>query len=189
VSLPTGLIATLGTSNGILAQQQRSLSDHVAIPVIGTVNWISGRLISVATDGKVVDVSADERTEVWTGKTFYGLSPVRVGDDVSARCRADDSGRLVAEAIWINIINFFGLITNVDAGGFTMLTNPNADPESAYVQESLRIRGSRHDLQRQRQGRHKVESECPDGWVGSKEWNCKSNEAHRLRKQATSSDG
>jgi len=34
VSLLTGLMATLGTSNGILAQQQRPPSDHVAIPVI-----------------------------------------------------------------------------------------------------------------------------------------------------------
>jgi len=58
---------------------------------------------------------------------------------VSARCRADDSGKLVAEAIWINIVNFFGMITNVDAGSFMMVTNPNADPESGYVKESLKI--------------------------------------------------
>jgi hypothetical protein len=51
---------------------------------------------------------------------------VLIGDDFSARCRTDDSGKLVAEVIWLNIVNFFGVITKIDGGGFEMMTNPNA---------------------------------------------------------------
>jgi hypothetical protein len=47
-----------------------------------------------------------------------------------------DSWRKV---IWLNIVNFFGLITKVDGGGFEMLTNPNADPQSAYVKKELSV--------------------------------------------------
>jgi hypothetical protein len=47
-----------------------------------------------------------------------------------------DSWRKV---IWLNIVNFFGLITKVDGGGFEMLTNPNADPQSAYVKKELTV--------------------------------------------------
>lgn len=48
--------------------------------------------------------------------------------------RADGSGRLVAELIELNVVNFFGLITKVDSGddSFEMFTNPNADPQSGY---------------------------------------------------------
>jgi hypothetical protein len=107
--------------------------------VFGTVNWIAGNVISVATDDSVVDVAADERTEIWKGRPFHDLSPVHVGDDFSARCRADSSGKLVAEAIWLNIVNVSGVITNVSGDGFEMFTNPNADPESSYVKENLKI--------------------------------------------------
>jgi hypothetical protein len=44
-------------------------------------------------------VVADERTEVWKGKIFHDLSLILVGDDLAGRCRADASGRLVAELI------------------------------------------------------------------------------------------
>ena len=64
---------------------------------------------------------------------------VLIGDDFSARCRTDDSGKLVAEVIWLNIVNFFGVITKVDGAGFEMLTNPNADPQSAYVKKKLKV--------------------------------------------------
>ena len=65
--------------------------------------------------------------------------PVRIGDDLSARCRADASGKLLADIIWLNIVNFFGVITKVDSSGFEMLANPNADPQSAYVKKKLKV--------------------------------------------------
>jgi hypothetical protein len=45
----------------------------------------------------------------------------------------------VAEVIWLNIVNFFGLITKIDGDSFEMLTNPNPDPQSAYVKKELTV--------------------------------------------------
>ena len=66
---------------------------------------------------------------------------VLIGDDFSARCRTDDSGKLVAEVIWLNIVNFFGIITKVEGGGdsFDMFTNPKADPQSGYIKKNLKV--------------------------------------------------
>ena len=50
------------------------------------------------------------------------------------------SGNLVAEGVWINIVNFFGVITNVDGDSFEVFTNPNADPLSAYKKEYRLVR-------------------------------------------------
>ena len=91
------LTVTLVVTHNLFAQQ-RSASDRAIIPVVGTVKAISGSTISV--DGGA-HVDTDERTEIWKGKTFHDLSPVQVGDDLSARCRADASGKVVAEAIWL----------------------------------------------------------------------------------------
>src|SRR5260370_28696439 len=121
-----------------LPGQQRSQSDHPIIPVVGTVKGISGKAILVDGGTQATSVGSEERTEFWKGKTFHDLSSVQIGDDLSARCRDDASGRLVAEVIWLNVVNFFGVITQVDGGGFEMLTNPNADPQSAYVKKKLR---------------------------------------------------
>jgi hypothetical protein len=122
-----------------LPGQQRSLSDHPIIAVVGTVKSISGSTIYVESGAQVTTVVAEERTEVWKGRVFHDLAPVEIGDDFSARCRADASGKLVAEVIWLNIVNFFGVITKVDGDSFEMLTNPNADPHSAYVKRKLNV--------------------------------------------------
>ena len=136
--LAFSLTVALALSNG-LPGQQRSPSNHPIIPVVGTVKAISGHVISVETGAQITSVFASEHSEIWKGKVLHDLSPVQIGDDFSARCRADASGRLVAEVIWLNIVNFFGVITKVDGGDFEMLTNPNADPHSAYVKEKLRV--------------------------------------------------
>jgi hypothetical protein len=52
----------------------------------------------------------DAHTEVWKGRTFHDLSPVQVGDDLSARCYRDASGKLVADVIWLHIVNFFAVL-------------------------------------------------------------------------------
>jgi hypothetical protein len=132
-SLVFGLAAALGVA------QQPSPSDRPIIPVIGTVKSISSDVISVATGAATEDVATDAHTEIWKGKTFHDLSPVQIGDDFSARCYRNASGKLVADVIWLNIVNFYGVITNASGDGFEMLTNPNADPHSSYVKTNLKI--------------------------------------------------
>ena len=111
------------------------------IPVIGTVKAISSNEIAVESGHRIINVMADERTQVWKGKTTHDLSLALVGDNFSCRCRKDASGRLVAELIELNVVNFFGVITAVENGGemFAMFTNPDADPQSAYVKMTLAV--------------------------------------------------
>ena len=126
------LIATISVLH--LPGQLPSQSDHPIIPVIGIVKSISGNVISVDAGERIVAVFADEHTEIWKGKIFHDLSLIQVGDDFAARCRADNSGRLVAELIELNVVAFFGVITKVEGGGekFEMFTNPKADRQSGY---------------------------------------------------------
>lgn len=119
--------------------QQRPTPNRPIIPVIGTVKAISGDVISVATGAGIEEVATNPQTEIWKGKTFHDLSPVQIGDDLSARCYRNASGKLVADVIWLNIVNFFGVITAVKGHSFEMLTNPNADPDSAYVKRTLKV--------------------------------------------------
>jgi hypothetical protein len=118
------------------AAQQRSPSAHLDVPVIGTVKGVSGETISVDSDGKVVSITVDRNAEIWKGKVFHDLSPAQIGDDLSARCRSGGKGKLVCEAIWLNIVNFFGVITRVHNNDFEVLMNPDADPQSAYVKKT-----------------------------------------------------
>src|ERR1035437_10305817 len=134
------LIATIAFFQH-LPGQQRPQSDHPIIPVVGTVKGISGNIISVDAGERVIAVFTNERTEIWKGKIFHDLSLVHVGDDFAGRCRAAASGRLVADLIELNVVNFFGIITRVGGGGdsFDMFTNPSADPQSGYAKKSLTV--------------------------------------------------
>ena len=98
-----------------LPGQQRPSSNQPIIPVIGTVKAFSGHQISVQSGDRIINVTTDEHTEVWKGKTTQDLSLVQVGDDFAGRCRADASGRLVADLIEVNVVNFFGVITKMAA--------------------------------------------------------------------------
>jgi hypothetical protein len=104
--------------------------------VDGIVEGVFGSLIYVHTGVQLVALSVDDRTEIWKGKVLHDLTPVQAGDDIFASYRTDSSGKLVAEAMWLNIVNFFGVITKVGDDQFQVFTNPNADPESAYKKEN-----------------------------------------------------
>ena len=80
------LIATIAVVH--VPGQQRSQSDHLIIPVIGTVKSISGNVISVDAGERVIAVFTNERTEIWKGKIFHDLSLVHVGDDFAEIGRA-----------------------------------------------------------------------------------------------------
>lgn len=124
-----------------LSGQQGRSPDGPIIPVIGTVKNISGNQIAVESGDRMITVTTDNLTKVWKGKVSHDLGLVQIGDEFAGRCREDVSGRLVAELIELNVVNFFGLITKVDAGGgtFEMFTNPNADPQSGYQKKTLRV--------------------------------------------------
>src|ERR1035438_10537335 len=72
-----------------LPAQQRSPSDSLIIPVLGTVKAISGNVIYVDSGGHVTSVFTDDHTELWKGKTSHDLSLVLVGDDFAGRFMSD----------------------------------------------------------------------------------------------------
>jgi hypothetical protein len=121
--------------------QHPSAPNRLIVPVIGTVQGIFGNVISVATGAGIEEVATNPQTEIWKGTMFHDLSPVQIGDDFKARCYSNASGKLMADVVWLNIVNFFGIVTKVESGGdsFEVFTNPNADPHSAYVQKTLTI--------------------------------------------------
>lgn len=114
-------------------------STAFAQSVVGAVERVSGNMIQVKTGAQPVALYTDAHTEIWKGQVFHDLKPVAVGDSIMARYRADASGKLVADAVWLNITNFWGVITRVADNEFNVLTNPNADPESAYKKENKAV--------------------------------------------------
>src|ERR1035437_3359669 len=110
------LIATIAFVHR-LAGQERSQPDHPIIPVIGTVKSISGNVISVETGKRVIAVFAHGNTDIWKGKIFHDLSLVHVGDEFAGRSEERRVGKLVADLIELNVVNFFGIITRVGGGG------------------------------------------------------------------------
>jgi Domain of unknown function (DUF5666) len=139
VRMAIGVIICFTIPSGLPAQQPPT-SKTPLTTVSGTVENVSGDLIYVNAGSWLVAVQADDHTQVWKGKTFHDLSPLNAGDEIAARCRRDASGKLVAEAIWINIVSLSGVITRVNIDSFEVFTNPDADPQSAYRKENKFIR-------------------------------------------------
>ncbi len=135
VRASTALVVALVISDSAFAQHEEPLT-----AIVGTVESVSGNLIHVKSGEQLLTIHVDDHTETWKGKMFHDLSPLQIGDDILSRCRKDASGKLVAEAIWINIVNFFGVIRRVNGNTFEVFTNPNADPHSGYTKANKLIR-------------------------------------------------
>lgn len=118
-----------------LFAQQPSQRGPPFMSVGGTVESISGNVVYINTGSWLAALHTDSHTEIWKGKILHELSPLKTGDDIVARCRKNSAGNLIAVEIWDNITNFYAVITKVDVDSFEVLTNPNADPQSAYKKE------------------------------------------------------
>jgi hypothetical protein len=119
----------------IASPQTRTASNPPVKSIVGTVERVDNAAIYVKTGVQLVSLTIDDNTEVWKGKYVHGLSSVETGDDITARYRTEASGKLVANALWLNAVNFSGVITKTAEGKFEVFTNPNADPQSAYKKE------------------------------------------------------
>src|SRR5258708_1779797 len=99
VRASTALIAALVISTSAFAQHEESPT-----AIIGTVQSVTGNQIHVLSGEKLLTLHVDDHTEIWKGKALPDISQLEISDKISARCRKL-SGRLVAEAIWINNVN------------------------------------------------------------------------------------
>lgn len=103
--------------------------------VVGTVESVSGDVVTILSGKDTLLLAVDAKTAIWKGKMFHDLSMIRRGDTIIARYAVEPAGKLLAEEMWLNIVNFYGDITRLTASGFEVWTNPNADPQSAYKKE------------------------------------------------------
>jgi Domain of unknown function (DUF5666) len=126
--------ACTGIHSVHIRQHEESLT-----AIVGTVQSVSGDLIYVRSGAQLLTLHVDDHTEIWKGTPLRDLSQLEMGDDISARCRKL-SGNLLAEAIWINIVTFLGVITKVNGDTLEVFTNPNADPQSAHKKETKVVR-------------------------------------------------
>lgn len=126
-------IAAFALTNNALAQI-RPHSDTSRVNIAGTVEAASGKLISIRTGASVFTFRANDQTVVWKGSMFHDLSPVAKGDDLFATCRNDEAGDLVAETIWLNMVNAFGVVNKVNRHGFEMLASSSSQEPSAHAE-------------------------------------------------------
>ncbi len=116
-------------------QTRTSSNPPQKINIAGTFERVLGNVIYVKTGVQLVSLTIDDNTEIWKGKYVHDLSSVETGDDIAARCRIEASGTLVAQFVSFNITTLEGVTTKTADGEFEVLTNPNADPKSAYKKE------------------------------------------------------
>jgi hypothetical protein len=105
------------------------------INIAGSFERVVGNVIYVKTGVQLVPLTIDDNTEIWKGKYVHDLSSVEAGDDIAARCRKEASGKLVAQFVIFNMTTLEGVTTKTADSEFEVLTNPNADPKSAYKKE------------------------------------------------------
>ncbi len=86
-----------------------------SVTLITTIDDVSeGELL---VDGSSFSVHTDSATEVWKGKTYRDLSPLKRGDEVSILGRWV-SGRLIAVRIAADLVRFSGIVQKVGSGTF-----------------------------------------------------------------------
>jgi hypothetical protein len=95
--------------------------------VIGTINRLPGSEITIKTPRSSVTIYASYRTEVAKDKIYRDLSPLKVGDEISAHCELNSSGRLVAIKIWATVVEFAATVKYVDQDNVEVVTNPKSE--------------------------------------------------------------
>ena len=106
------------------------------IPLVGTVESVSGDTLYVKIRAEIVMLYAESQTAVWKGERFHDFSPLKAGDAISVDATRDSRGRLTATSIWANITNFCAMITSSKGDAFEVLTNFDADTYSGYRKEN-----------------------------------------------------
>ena len=103
--------------------------------VIGSIDRIADGEIAVRTPRGSFTIHAVDRTETVKDKTYRGFSPLKPGDEISARCETDGPGKLRALKIWANVITFSATVKYVNGDDIEVVTIPT----SASGREEHRI--------------------------------------------------
>jgi hypothetical protein len=95
--------------------------------VIGTIDKFVGNEIQVKTPSKVVTLLIGDGTVVSKGKTYQGSSPLKAGDEISARCERNGTGKLAAVRIWASVVTFSATVKYIDGDDIEVMTSSTSD--------------------------------------------------------------
>lgn len=90
-------------------------------------------------DGSLLQLYTNTDSRIWHGKWGNNISLVKPGDQVVVRYQRNPSGHLMISDLYDNIEHIWGQVTNLTRTGIKVLTNPNADPQSAYQRRVVDI--------------------------------------------------
>jgi hypothetical protein len=103
--------------------------------VIGNIDKITGSDITVKTPRGSFTIHAGDRTETVKDKTYRGFAPLKLGDEISARCEGNGPGKLRTVKVWANVVTFSATVRHVNGDAIEVVTIPNAN----YGREEHRI--------------------------------------------------
>ena len=103
------------------------------------LNGISGNVIYVAAGAKPIALYTNAQTEIWKGTMFHDLSQVVVGDNITARYPHRRVQQVYRGRFGSISRTFTPSLPKLQAAALGVLTNPNADPQSAYRKENKSI--------------------------------------------------
>src|SRR5262245_5832237 len=103
--------------------------------VIGSIERVVANDITVKTPRGSFTIHADNRTEIVEDKTYHGLSALRVGDEISARCQPNASAKPRAVRISAKVLTLSAPVKRINGDEIEVVTIPNAD----YRREEHRL--------------------------------------------------
>src|SRR5262249_32395684 len=105
-----------------------SVAAHAQVStVIGSIERLVANDITVKTPRGSFTIHADDRTEILKDRTYHDLSTLRVGDEISAHCQHNASGKLRPIRIWAKALAFSATVQRLDGDEMEVVTIPNRD--------------------------------------------------------------
>ncbi|HWB99477.1 MAG TPA: DUF5666 domain-containing protein [Bryobacteraceae bacterium] len=121
--------------HGIAPCARAGFDAPATVELIGAVQRVSAKGIDVRSGGELVTVHADVHSEIWRGRNYPDFSQFEAGDQIRAKCRKDDSGKLIAVSVFANWTKFSGTITGGGGDKLEVLTDPSSETPSTTFQE------------------------------------------------------
>jgi len=94
---------------------------------LGTIEKLTKGQIVAKTPRGSFPMSVDDKTEVVKDKSYRGVSVLKAGDEISARCEPNNAGKLVAVKIWANVVTFRATVKEVAKDRVEVVTRASSD--------------------------------------------------------------
>jgi hypothetical protein len=80
---------------------------------LGMVEKVTRNEITVKTPRGSFQIGAGDGTAIEKDRTYGDYSALKIGDEISARCRPDASGKLIAVKVWAKPVDFIGAVRSI----------------------------------------------------------------------------